>query len=162
MLGLHRLGDGVIPSACGLSSLDSRNKAPGFRVWSGKPRWVRSVVMRGPGIERSMELLLVGYFLARCGPNEPPSQLGVHGWGQAYDVFFQALAGGRTRVSFARSMRNTRDDYDQMFRGTRVGWPVSKLSESQLAICRRWEHESTEALWEAVRIHADIASPGAR
>lgn len=83
---------------------------------------------RGPLFSRSPEMLLVAYYLSRCGVSGdgrgvmPPTALGVNGWGEAYGLFFDALGDGRTPKSFGNSLKNARDTFDAAFPNGREGW----------------------------------------
>ena len=72
-------------------------------------------------------MVLVGYFLARCGRRGdsetlPPAQLDTDHWSRAYTAFFAALSGGRTLQTFANSLKNARDLFDARVDSGRVGW----------------------------------------
>jgi 5-methylcytosine-specific restriction protein A len=79
-------------------------------------------------VDRSFEMLVASYYLARCGqpnpggPSGPPSRLGVTSWKDAYDVFFEAMGDGRTPAQFRNSMKNARDTFDVLFPNGRIGW----------------------------------------
>lgn len=49
-------------------------------------------------VKRSPDMVLVGYFLARCGRRTeseslPPTQLGTDHWNRTYAAFFASLGG---------------------------------------------------------------------
>ena len=52
-------------------------------------------------VERSFEMIIASYYLARCGehtsngPARPPAALGVVTWKEAYNVFYNAMGDGR-------------------------------------------------------------------
>lgn len=79
-------------------------------------------------IPRSDDLILVGYFLARLtvkdskGRPKPPASLRCQTWTAAYDLFYPALADGRTPTQFRHTLRNTRDIFDPLFDNGRAGW----------------------------------------
>ncbi|MXZ04237.1 MAG: hypothetical protein F4Y90_01710, partial [Rhodothermaceae bacterium] len=57
-------------------------------------------------VERSREMIVAGYYLARCGKRTsdarigPPDALDVVTWSEAYDIFYDAIGDGRTRTQF--------------------------------------------------------------
>ena len=79
-------------------------------------------------VPRSDDMIVVGYFLARLtildrkGRPKPPDSLSCSTWTAAYDLFFAALADGRTPQQFRHSLRNTRDIFDPLFDNGRAGW----------------------------------------
>ena len=79
-------------------------------------------------VERSFEMIIASYYLARCGertsngPAGPPAALGVATWKEAYDVFYNAMGDGRKDEQFRNSMKNTRDTFDPLFDNGRIGW----------------------------------------
>lgn len=76
-------------------------------------------------IERSFELVLVGYYLSRFTSKEtgkPPRLLNCDTWNQAYEMFFEQLNAGRDRDAFKNSLKNTRDHFDSYFDNGREGW----------------------------------------
>ena len=78
-------------------------------------------------VKRSPEMVLVGYFLARCGRRTesaslPPVQLDTDHWNRAYAAFFASLGGGRTLQTFSNSLKNARDLFDARVDSGRVGW----------------------------------------
>ena len=108
----------------------SKFKSIGRRVWSSDIRAFRpdqsdvhaqpvpTMPIRNSGrayVKRSEDMILVGYFLARCGSGkdrtEPPSVLGTSRWEDVYPMFYDCLGGGRTPVAFRNSLQNTRDDF---------------------------------------------------
>jgi hypothetical protein len=116
-------------------------------------------------IPRSKELWTVAYFLSRCGhrthperPSDPPSQLCVETWHEAYDVFFDALAAGRTAITFRHTLKNARDRFDAHLDSGRIGWREASREQSPLPlgevpseILTRWSQRSDDELWSAVR-----------
>ena len=79
--------------------------------------------------DRSLEMQVAAYALARCGqPNPkgggdlPPAWLGVTNWHEAYNIFYEALGDGRTASTFRNSLKNARDAFDAHVTSGRVGW----------------------------------------
>lgn len=79
-------------------------------------------------VERSPDMLLVGYALARMSSGRPgradgpPPWLEVKTWNAAYDLFFDQLADGRTAKTFRFSLKNARDKFDPHLPSKRRGW----------------------------------------
>ena len=119
-------------------------------------------------VKRSPEMVLVGYFLSRCGRRTdtaslPPGQLETEHWNRAYAAFFASLGAGRTLQTFCNSLKNARDLFDSRFDSGRVGWrqadverePLPLTTEAQ-RVFDRWESESDAELWSAVGRFADV------
>lgn len=116
-------------------------------------------------ILRSEELWTVAFFLSRCGlrthpdrPHAPPSQLQVGHWHDAYDYFFEALAGGRTAKAFRNTLKNARDVFDAHLDSGRVGWrgqgsgrPPRPLDKRPGEILAYWTPRSDDELWATVQ-----------
>lgn len=112
-------------------------------------------------ILRGEDLWTVAYFLSRCGhrpdpdrPPGPPSQLGVTVWREAYELFFDSLAAGRTETAFRNSLKNARDLFDGHLDSGRVGWREDgrerlpqPLGTTPSAILTRWSQRSDSELW---------------
>lgn len=112
-------------------------------------------------IDRSPEMLLVGYALARMGeshatrPDGPPRWLNARGWNAAYDLFFDQLADGRTPETFRFSLKNARDKFDPHLPSKRRGWltPEGEAPEPKgwvKQIIEAWASRSDGELQEAV------------
>ncbi|MBS0960224.1 HNH endonuclease [Acetobacter thailandicus] len=101
-------------------------------------------------IERSFELVLVGYYLSRFTQREtgkPPQFLHCDTWQQAYDIFYEQLNGGRDRDAFKNSLKNTRDHFDAYFDNGREGWKDATgtprgLSQISQSIYSDFSHKS--------------------
>jgi len=126
-------------------------------------------------VRRSSDMQLVAYALARCGAANPkggaslpPVWLGVSGWGQAYDLFHEALADGRPGKSFANSLKNARDAFDAHVPSGRVGWVdhsngVPYRQDTMVGrILAQWGSRSDEELCNAVLAILDGAPSGSR
>src|SRR5690348_7763726 len=121
-------------------------------------------------IRRSNEMWLVAYFLSRCGQRSgrrmpgPPPQLHVNSWEEAYSLFFPRLHGGRSIWVFRHSLKNARDMFDGHLDSGRIGWretgevvrPPQSLNRDAQGVMDEWQGQSDNALWEAVRQHADF------
>ena len=123
-------------------------------------------------MKRSEEMVLVGYFLARCGNREgsdrplPPPVLRTKEWSTAYACFYSSLGGGRPLSVFENSLKNARDLFDGHLDSGRVGWRDSGPGRAPLpltSVARRvfseWQPKSADALWNAARVYCDEAVP---
>jgi hypothetical protein len=146
-------------------------KSIGRRIWSSDvgtpgsggsdvyPEARSTMPTRNSGrtyVKRSEEMVIVGYFLARCGSGrdrtEPPSVLGTSRWEDIYPMFYDCLGGGRTPVAFRNSLQNTRDDFDFYVDNGREGWDKA-LSQREQAVFDKWQLRSCAELWAAVRLY---------
>lgn len=112
-------------------------------------------------VERSREMIVAGYYLARCGKSisngsdRPPATLDVQTWREAYDMFYGTMGDGRTRTQFRRSLKNTRDEFDSLFDNGRIGWrdkdgrPRS-LGNKSKEVYEEWINRDREELEEYV------------
>src|SRR5437660_3025825 len=112
--------------------------------------------------KRSQEMLLAGYFLSRCGrKRQPPENLGVRSWNEAYALFYPHLSAGRSPATFLNSLKNIRDKYDPHHDNERIGWrtqpgsslsarPPVPLGEDAEAVLARWAAPTDDELWQAV------------
>ncbi len=154
----------------------SKFKSIGRRIWS---RDLGAIELRGSDaystvastlpiknlgrmkIKRSEEMILVGYFLARCGSGkdriEPPSVLGVSRWADVYPMFYGRLGGGRTPVAFRNSLQNTRDDFDFYVDNGREGWE-KPLSRREQAVFDKWQSRGCAELWAEVQAYLSHAN----
>jgi hypothetical protein len=148
----------------------SKFKAIGRRVWSKKAHQeeLPPVTIMTPQIRenkrRSKEMVLCGYFLARCGDRTkgralPPPVLGTSSWTQAYDLFYARLGDGRTPVAFSSSLRLTRDAFDPHFYTGRRGFWQRPLSEEEQVIFDQWQSKSCDDLWMKVQDVGLTATP---
>ena len=107
-------------------------------------------------IKRSREMLIAGYYLARCGvPSKraarPPRALGVQTWTDAYDLFYDALGDGRSPSQFRNSFLGVRAIFDHLFDNGRGGFGSMKaFSEEDKEIHEEWKSRSKEELEEHV------------
>jgi 5-methylcytosine-specific restriction protein A len=75
--------------------------------------------------EISDNMIFTGYYLSRLSDNftgRPPVGLGVYDWEDAYDMFYDALSGGRTPRQFRNTMENVRNAFDGYHKNPRPGW----------------------------------------
>src|SRR3954453_10446434 len=117
-------------------------------------------------ISRSPEMWLVAYYLARfgepggrAGKPDPPAELKVDAWADAYVLFWAALGPGRSERTFANSLKNARDTFDSHLNAGRIGWRAAsgtggdrepqQLTVAAEATHRRWEDRSRGELWAA-------------
>jgi hypothetical protein len=113
-------------------------------------------------VERSEALILVGYFLARCGRDDPPSELGVESWDQAYAAFYDTLSDGRPYDSFVNTLKLTRDQYDSHVDSSRRGFldesgAPRHLPERDRYILEVWHSKSDAELWDQVARYANAS-----
>jgi hypothetical protein len=110
-------------------------------------------------VRRSEAMILVGYFLARCGGGQnhtqPPSNLGVTSWEEVYQMFYDRLGAGRELGTFRNSLQNVRDAFDAYVDNGRRGWykegkPAS-LPWLHQKIFDRWRLRDDRQLWAAVQ-----------
>jgi hypothetical protein len=99
--------------------------------------------------ERSSELVEAAYFMSRFTENaeqrvpQPPRELNVGGWAEAYDCFFPKLSAGRSLLQFRNTLKNSRDEFDGYFENGRTGWKESDGRPRKLS---GRSHEVYEAL----------------
>lgn len=121
-------------------------------------------------IRRSRELVLVGYFLSRCGDQatspgtvRPPQVLGTSEWKKAYAIFYRELRDGRSLRSFSNTLKNSRDAFDAWLDSGRVGWRTADqakeprpLGTTEQVVFDEWTDKSESELWLKVRTFADL------
>jgi hypothetical protein len=140
----------------------SKFKSIGWQVWrkdnpvpspSPTPSPPEPTPHPQDNVPRSDELLLVGYFLARCwsGPKRtgPATALGVKKWKEVYRLFYDTLGEGREFGTFCNSLRNTRDTFDSFTDSGRVGWEKS-LNGQEQSIFDEWSGRGPAELWAQV------------
>jgi hypothetical protein len=118
-------------------------------------------------IPRSESMILVGYFLARCGVGEdhtlPPAALGTTSWEKAYSMFYDRIGGGREPSTFQRSLQNVRDAFDAYVDNGRRGWykdgKPAPLPWSHQKIFDRWRLQDNQALWKVVQSYIGGVMP---
>lgn len=112
-------------------------------------------------VERSREMIVAGYYLARCGKRTsdgrigPPDALDVVTWSKAYDIFYDAMGDGRTRTQFRNSMNYTRNEFDNLFENGRIGWKdrdgkQRTLGNKSKEVYEEWINRDREELEEYV------------
>lgn len=108
-----------------------------------------------PNIRRSEEMILVGYFLARCASGKdrkkPPEVLNARSWGDAYPMFYNRLGDGRSLDKFCSSLRLTRDSFDAYVDNGRKGWWQKPLGQLEQDVFDRWQSRGCAELWAEVR-----------
>ncbi len=113
-------------------------------------------------IKRSKEFLEVAYFLSRFGTERPPKILGVVSWNEAYNLFYEALGGGRTILTFSRSLKNARDAFDSHLSASiRIGWRTfqrapNPLSANSKKILDRFTDLSEKDIWPLIERYARL------
>ncbi|MXY08927.1 MAG: hypothetical protein F4Y61_09800 [Rhodothermaceae bacterium] len=112
-------------------------------------------------VERSREMIVAGYYLARCGKHTsdgrigPPDALDVVTWSEAYDIFYDAMGDGRTRTQFRNSLNYTRNEFDNLFENGRIGWKdrdgkQRRLGNKSKEVYEEWINRDREELEEYV------------
>jgi 5-methylcytosine-specific restriction protein A len=111
-----------------------------------------------PKKQRSNEMLLVGYYLARCGDGtHPPRALNVKDWNRAYAMFYGELGEGRVLSVFKNSLKNVRDAFDAHVESPRVGWkPGEPARQRAKEILEKYGHVSDEKLAHMVKPYVDM------
>jgi len=99
--------------------------------------------------KRPEELYLAAYFLARCGKEQPPAQLNVDSWNEAYDLFWSKLNNGRTRTEFKNTLKNARDEFDFHLENERTGWD-RPLGGVRLKVFNEWKSRPDIELFQSV------------
>lgn len=107
---------------------------------------------------RSAEMVFAGYYLSRLTrpDKSPPLSLGVRSWNEAYDLFYDSCADGRSPSAFRNSLKNARDSFDSHLENPRRGWfddsaapmPLGTLSARVL---EAWSQRADSELEEAIR-----------
>lgn len=111
----------------------------------------------GELIDRSPEMMVTAYYLARCGvpdpgrADAPPAALGVSSWTEAYQVFFESMGDGRSPKQFQNSLKNARDTFDRLFDNGRIGWKDAQGRQPELSgrfarIHEEWRSRSDSEL----------------
>lgn len=125
-------------------------------------------------IKRSFSMMIVSYWLARCGVRKgdsaalPPACLGVRTWKAAYERFFYSMGDGRSPAQFRNSLKNARDTFDILFENGRIGWvdragQHPSLSSSFLRVHEEWKERSDVELETFVlALHAGMPISGDR
>lgn len=121
-------------------------------------------------IRRSFSMLIVAYYLSRCGQrvtekrSAPPAKLGVKTWLEAYDLFFDALGDGRTRNQYHNSINGVRAAFNVLFENGQTGKIGAKgkkpsLSARLLRVHDEWKDRQDRDLEEIVfAIHENAPS----
>jgi hypothetical protein len=116
-------------------------------------------------ILRSKEIWTVAYYLSRCGSKaidqnslKPPTRLEVDTWNDAYELFYSSLAQDRTLLSFQRTLKNARDQFDGYTDVGRVGWRDStperepqSLTGLAGQVLNKWKDRKESDLWIEVK-----------
>ena len=108
--------------------------------------------------QRSNEMLLVGYYLARCGDgSHPPRALNVKDWNRAYAMFYGELGEGRVLSVFKNSLKNVRDEFDAHVDSPRVGWkPGEPARQRAKEILEEYGRVSDEELANMLKPYIDM------
>lgn len=122
----------------GDSTVGALLRGLGFEVL-GPPVVEKAESRQGELIERSPEMMVTAYYLARCGvptpgkADAPPAALGADSWTTAYEVFFDSMGDGRSLGQFRNSLKNARDTFDALFDNGRIGWKDAQGRQPELS-----------------------------
>jgi hypothetical protein len=110
-----------------------------------------------------IKLVEIGYFLSRCGIEQPPKKLNCSNWKDAYKCFYKKLHNGKTEKEFNNSLKNIRDHFDSYLRNSRRGWHDNngnpdKLPEQYLFILNYLEKLDDDSLWEYIKPYAILST----
>ena len=144
----------------------SQFKSIGWRVWPSTPDVPKPSPRPDPirgHVKRSDEMLLVAYFLSRCGSGpkrtKPPAQLGVSSWDAVYPLFYDHLGEGRTYRAFRNSLQTTRDVFDHHVDNGRIGFR-KPLGNSEQTMLDKWQGSDCADLWDEVRPYFNPSGRG--
>lgn len=120
--------------------------------------------------KRSKEFLEVGFYLSKYGlisENEkypsPPIRLKVDKWNDAYRIFYEQLNGGRTILSFERSLKNARDGFDSHLPNSkRIGWlsdnkKPNPLGKEAQIVFDNLKDKSEKEVWGIISKYSDLS-----
>ena len=118
-----------------------------------------------PRVTRSEALWIVALYLSNHGqqvddgPALPPATLGTESWAEAYEIFYAALADGRTERTFRNTLKNARDLFDGHVASGRAGWmdgagTPQRLTSAASRVFREWSGRSEAEHWAEVRPYA--------
>ena len=111
--------------------------------------------------KRSPEMLLVAFFLSKytnqkdSSKSYPPEELQTPKWNKAYSMFFDSLCGGRTKLVFENSLKNSRDGFDSHIDNSRAGWfnkdgKPSRLSADAALILEQYFNLARKEIWNKI------------
>jgi len=114
-------------------------------------------------VDRSPELCLVAFFLSKFGhtsngKTNPPNELGVTKWNEAYRLFYESLNAGRTIMEFQNTLNNARDIFDGHIQSSvRAGWKdkqgrPSPLTKTLQGVMNKFGHLERLQVWEQVKL----------
>lgn len=107
-----------------------------------------------------IKIVEIGYFLSRRGANEPPKELQVTSWKEAYQCFYEKVnPSNKTPQEFENSLKNVRDHFDSYVDNGRIGWyddngEPDKLPEQYQFVLGYLSKLSDEKLWEYIKPYA--------
>ncbi|MDD3343927.1 MAG: ATP-binding protein, partial [Sulfurospirillaceae bacterium] len=107
-----------------------------------------------------IKIVEIGYFLSRRGTNEPPKELEVNSWKEAYQCFYEKVnPSNKTLQEFENSLKNVRDHFDSYMKNERRGWhddngQPDKLPEQYQFVLGYLSQLSDEKLWEYIKPYA--------
>jgi 5-methylcytosine-specific restriction protein A len=113
-------------------------------------------------VERSKELIQVGYYLSKYGQKEPPKRLNIDKWNEAYRMFYDSLNDGRPVLEFEHSLKNSRDSFDGYFEETnREGWKGEDGSPAKLTgfseeVFKEFYYKDEKYVWSKIDSFIDV------
>ena len=103
-----------------------------------------------------IKLLEVGYFLSKYGKKNPPAELNVDSWKDAYLSFYPKLGRDQTEQEFINRLNNVRDHFDSHLDNERRGWFDSngkpdKLPKQYEFVLSYFKDTSVHELWAYIK-----------
>lgn len=119
--------------------------------------------------KRNKAFLKVSFFLSKFGEKgkgdeypSPPKRLKVDKWNEAYRMFYEKLNGGRTILSFERSLKNARDAFDSHFpHSGRIGWRAENRKPNPLGkeaqmVFNEFDKLTEDEVWREIQQYSDM------
>lgn len=119
--------------------------------------------------KREQKLLEVGFYLSKFGADSeqkeyalPPNRLNCNKWNEAYRMFYEGLNGGRTVLTFERTLKNVRDAYDSHLKQSgRQGWKTSgqnpnPLTKDAQKVFDNLKDKSEKEIWQLIKESSDL------
>lgn len=113
-------------------------------------------------IKRGRHFVEVAFFLSKYGKSDPPVRLETKSWKEAYHMFYEKLNEGREILTFVRSLKHARDDFDSHFSETeREGWKdkeghPKKLSKVSLEVFSEFNQLSEAEVWNRISTFSNL------
>lgn len=107
--------------------------------------------------KRSKAEIQVAFYLSKFGGKYPPKRLKVSHWNEAYRIFYESLNSGRTKLTFERSLKNSRDFFDRHFpENPRKGWKTTdgnpiKLTGINKIVFNEFSDKDENYIWTIIK-----------